>query len=132
MYDWIAERNSPPKSKLPRKRFNNTPDHTRHPPLQLKLETVHRCFELGESVKLVSEEIGYSKVSIYTWRKKYILKGAAAFMNYDDDPHGKLPEGVLSSSKEIELLKSQIQDMQLEIDILKKTLDALKKTPASI
>lgn len=72
LYDWIAERNSPPKSKLPRKRFNNTPEHPRHPPLQLKLETIHRCFELGESVQLVSEEIGYSRSSIYIWRKKYI------------------------------------------------------------
>lgn len=129
MYDWIAERNAPPKSKLPRKRFNNTPEHPRHPPLQLKLETIHRCFELGESVQLVSEEIGYSRSSIYIWRKKYILKGAAALMNYDDDPRGELPEGEQSSSKEIELLKSQIQDMQLEIDILKETLDVLKKDP---
>ena len=50
-------------------------------------------------------------------------------MNYDDDPRGELPEGELSSSKEIEQLKSQIQDMQLEIDILKETLDVLKKDP---
>ncbi len=132
LYDWIAERNAPPKSKIPRKRFNNTPDHPRHPPLQLKLETIHRCFELGESVQLVSEEIGYSRASIYTWRKKYILKGAVALMNYDDDPRGELSQGEQSSSKEMELLKSQIQDMQLEIDILKETLDVLKKTPASI
>ena len=68
-------------------------------------------FELDESVQLVSEEIGYSRASIYTWRKKYILKEAAALMNYDDDPRGELPEGEQSSSKEIELLKSQIQDM---------------------
>ena len=49
-YDWIAGRNSQPKSKIPRKRFHNPPDHPRHPPLQLKLETIHRCFEFGESV----------------------------------------------------------------------------------
>lgn len=52
-------------------------------------------------------------------------------MNYDDDPRGELPEGEQSSSKEIELLKSQIQDMQLEIDILKETLDVLKKDPGA-
>lgn len=131
LYDWIAERNSPPKSKIARKRFNNTPDHPRHPPLQLKLETIHRCFELGESVQLVSEEIGYSRSSIYIWRKKYILKGVAALMNYDDDPRGELSEGEQSSSKEIDLLKSQIQDMQLEIDILRETLDVLKKDPGA-
>ncbi len=132
LYDWINERDSPPKSKIPRKRFNNTPDHPRHPPLQLKLDTIHRCFEPGESVQLVSDEIGYSRSSIYIWRKKYILKGAAALMNHDDDPRGELPEGRQSSSKEFELLKSQIQGMQPGTDILKETLDVLKKTPASI
>lgn len=53
-------------------------------------------------------------------------------MNTRDDLRGILPEGEPSSSKEVEQLKSQMQDMQLEIDILKETLNVLKKTPASI
>lgn len=48
-------------------------------------------------------------------------------MNASDDPPGKLPEGEPSSTKDVEQLKAQIQDMQLEIDILKETLDVLKK-----
>ncbi|WP_182186507.1 hypothetical protein [Pectinatus frisingensis] len=52
-------------------------------------------------------------------------------MNIGDIPRGKLPEGEVVSSEEIENLKSQMKDMQLEIDILKETLTALKKTPAS-
>lgn len=129
LYDWIAERDSPPNKKAPRRKYNNTPDHPRHPSLELKLETIRRCFELGENVKLVSEEIGYSRTIIYAWRKKYILKGAASLMNASDDPRGKLSEGEPSSTKEVEQLKAQIQDMQLEIDILKETLDVLKKDP---
>lgn len=129
LYDWIFERDSPPGYKSTRRKYNNTPDHPRHPSLKLKLETIHRCFELGENVQLVSEEIGYSRASIYTWRKKYILKGATALMNTGDDPRGKLPKGEPISSKEVEQLKAQIQDMQLEIDILKETLDVLKKDP---
>lgn len=78
---------------------------------------------------MVSEEIGYSRASIYTWRKKYILKGATALMNASDDPRGKLPEGESASFAEMEKLKSQMQDMQLEIDILKETLEVLKKDP---
>lgn len=54
LYDWIAERDCPPKNRAPRKRFNNTPEHPRHPPLSLKLDAIHRCFELGESVQLIS------------------------------------------------------------------------------
>ena len=129
LYDWIFERDSPPGNKTPRRKYNNTPDHPRHPSLNLKLETIHRCFELGENVQLVSEEIGYSRASIYTWRKKYILKGATALMNTGDDPRGKLPKGEPVSSKEVEQLKAQMQDMQLEIDILKETLEVLKKDP---
>lgn len=131
LYDWIAERDSPPKRKATRRKYNNTPNHPRHPSLELKLDTIRRCFELGENVQLVSEEIGYSRASIYIWRKKYILEGAASLMNSSDNPRGKLPEGEPSSNKEVEHLKAQIQDMQLEIDILKETLDVLKKDPGA-
>ena len=37
----------------------NTMEHPRHPLLNLKLEILHRCFELGEDVQLVANEIGY-------------------------------------------------------------------------
>lgn len=42
----------------------NTPDHPRHPPLELKLEVLYRCFELGEDVQSVSNEVGHSTASI--------------------------------------------------------------------
>ena len=129
LYIWIATRDDPAKQRSQRKKWNNTPSHLRHPSVEIKMEAIHRCFELGENVQLVSEEIGYSRASIYTWRKKYIQKGAAALMNTGDDPRGKLSEGEQSSSKEIEKLKAQMQDMQLEIDILKETLEILKKDP---
>ena len=129
LYTWIVVRDSPPKAKASRKKWNNKPFHPIHPPLELKLATIHRCFELGENVQWVSEEIGYSRASIYTWRKKYILKGAAALMNAGDNPRGKLPEGEPASSEEVENLKSKMRDMQLEIDVLKETLEVLKKDP---
>ena len=101
-----------------------TPKHPRHPPLELKLKVLHRCFELGEDVPSVSYEIGYSKTSIYTWWKKYIRKGAAALMNpCADRARGKLTEGQPASSKKSDELKAQVQDMQLEIDVLKATID---------
>ena len=40
-------------------------------------------------------------------------------------------KGQSTSSKEIEDLKAQIQDMQLEIDILKETLNVIKKDPGA-
>ena len=51
LYTWIVVRDSPPKIKASKKKWNNKPVHPRHPPLELKLATVHRCFELGENVQ---------------------------------------------------------------------------------
>lgn len=50
-------------------------------------------------------------------------------MNPRDNPRDKLFEGEPASSQEVDKLKVQIQNMQLEIDILKETLDILKKDP---
>ena len=42
---------------------------------------------------------------------------------------GKLIEGNAASSQEIGELKAKIQDMQIELDILKETINVLKKDP---
>ena len=57
LYKWIKERDKP---KQDRRRGNgtNTPQHPRHPSLEVKLNILHRCFELGEDVLLVAEEVG--------------------------------------------------------------------------
>jgi putative transposase len=129
LYTWVGAKGRLQQAKGPRKRYNNTPEHPIHPPLSLKIDILRRCFELGENVQLVSEETGYSRSSIYTWRKKYILYGATALMNTKDDQRGKLPEGRSASTEEVALLKTQIQQMQLEIDLLKETIEVLKKDP---
>ena len=41
------------------------------------------------------------------------------------DTDGKIP------SEEIESFRKQIYELQLEVDILKETINVLKKTPAS-
>ncbi len=64
LYKWIATRDDPPK-----KRWNETSNHLRHPSFKIKMNTIDRCFELGENVKLVSEEIEYN-----VQRDKYSLQ----------------------------------------------------------
>lgn len=98
--------------------------------MELKLNALHRCFELGENVQSVSDEIGYSTASIYQWRRKYIQEGRAALMKPSSErERGPLKEGTPDANEEISHLKAQVQNMQLEIDILKATLDVLKKDP---
>ncbi len=128
LYRWIEERNLPSKQKSPF-RGTNTSEHPRHPSVELKLNVLRRCFELGEDVQSVSTEIGYSRASIYVWRRKYLQRGTVALMNTADDPRGKFVAGTTTSSEELDALKAQLQDMQLEIDILKTTIDVLKKDP---
>lgn len=129
LYNWITRRKHVPEG-CSTFRGLNTPEHPRHPPLSAKLEALHRCFELGEDVQSVSDEIGYSTASIYNWRKKYIKKGTVALMNPPNErPRGRLTEGSTSSNDEISILKEQVQNLQLEIDILKETIDVLKKDP---
>ena len=130
MYCWIHNEN---KAKPPRKSLKlvNTELHPRNPSAALKMEAIHRCFELGESVQSVSEDIGYTRASIYTWRRKYLQKGAAALMDTKDIKRGPLNDGSLSSSEDVSDLKKQIAGLQMEVDILKETINVLKKDPGA-
>ena len=87
LYNWLNRKRMLPEDKSTFRGYN-TKEHPRHPPLKLKLDALHRCFELGEDVQSVADEIGYSTASIYVWRKKYIRKGAAALMNRSDEKPG--------------------------------------------
>ena len=128
LYRWIKERDDPPKTRK-RNRGVNTADHPRHPCVELKLDVIKRCFENGEDVKTVSEEIGYSRMSIYKWRRDYLQKGTAGLMNSRDIKREKLKEGDSAGSVETEKLKKQLYDLQMEVDILKETIEVLKKDP---
>lgn len=129
LYNWIHRKRILPEERSTFRGYN-TEDHPLHPSLEQKLQILHRCFELGEDVQSVSNEVGYSTASIYAWRRKYIQKGAAALMNPPNERRrGKLIEGNAASSQEIDELKTKIQDMQIELDILKETINVLKKDP---
>ena len=113
LYTWIAEENTPPKTRKEYPVIDNPPDHPRNPPLEVKLNAIHRCYELGENIKYVSEDIGYSRASIYQWRKRYLKEGTLGLMNHKNITPGTLVEGSVSStdisSDEINQLKPQIQ-----------------------
>ena len=113
LYTWIAEENTPPKTRKEYPVINNPPDHPRNPPLEVKLDAIHRCYELGENIKYVSEDIGYSRASIYQWRKRYLKEGTLGLMNHKNITPGTLVEGSVSStdisSDEINQLNTQIQ-----------------------
>ena len=136
LYSWINNEGKLPMNRKKLPRVNNPTNHPRNPPAEIKLEAIQRCFELGESIQSVSEEIGYTRASIYQWRKRYLKEGAAGLMNTKSIQPGKLTEGKENAYKEVTLspqemadIKSQMMDMQMEIDILKETINVLKKDP---
>lgn len=135
LYNWIADENAPPKVRKPLPRIANPPEHPRNPSLEIKLDAIKRCFEHGESIKCVSEDIGYSRTSIYQWRKRYLKEGTLGLMNNKNIPSGELKEGttpsesIVAPSNELAGLKVQMFEMQMEIDILKETINVLKKDP---
>jgi len=106
--------------------------------LDVKLHAIRRCFQHGESIKYVSEDIGYSRASIYQWRKRYLKEGTLGLINNKHIPSGELKEGIapaessVSSSREVAELKNQMPEMQMEKDILKETINVLKKDPGIV
>lgn len=129
LYTWIENEGvqKPPRKVLDN---TNTASHPRNPPVEVKMDAIHRCFELGESIKYVSEEIGYSRASIYAWRKKYLQGGTVALMNNKNIKPSTLVKGTQDSpNAEMQHLLARMDDMQMEIDILKETINVLKKDP---
>ena len=56
LYTWIANEGvtKPERKSL---KLINTAEYPRNPSIEVKMNAVHRCFELGESIKSVSEDI---------------------------------------------------------------------------
>lgn len=129
LHAWIRN-DGKPKERRKKLNLKNTTEHPRNPPAEFKMEALRRCFENGESVKSVSEEVGYSRASIYMWRKRYLQGGAASLMNTKNINPEKLPDmNEKISSEEVESLRKQMYELQMEVDILKETINVLKKDP---
>ncbi len=107
LYEWILNEGTvkPERKEL---LLVNTAEHPRNPPVEVKMDAIHRCFELGESVKSVSEDIGYTRASIYSWRKKYLQGGTAALMNGKNIKPDTLIEGSTAPAPDLTQLQAQM------------------------
>ena len=83
----------------------------------------------GENVKPVSEETGDRRIPIYKWQRNSVDMGNLSQMKkYDIQRKEVLSKNI--SDDELSSLKTQINDTQLEINLLKETISILKKTEA--
>ena len=99
-----------------------------HASFDLKMHAIHRCINNGETIKSVAEDIGYSSVAVLKWIHEYTEKGNISLMN-QSDPNIPIDPKDIQSAEDIETLKAQMIEMQMEIDILKETINVLKKDP---
>ena len=132
LYRWYERRNAGLENRhghaaeIPEKSDHqcNTPDHPRHPSAEFKYEVLRCYFELGEDAEYVSREIGYSRMSIYTWQRKYLKYGMVGLMaKRKSIPRKPLPlDALRPQSEEMQALQEQVQHSQFTVDVLKETL----------
>ena len=110
--------------------YYDVPDqkHWKQAPNELKQCIIKRCILGGESVKLVAEEVGYTPSLIYKWIREYGKKGHFLSMK-KAATNAEVNPSDIESAEDINALKAQMFDMQMEIDILKETINVLKKDP---
>ena len=118
LYNWVKDREkyiSPDEDVPLDERFS--------PGIQnVSQEDIKHCLMCGMSVKSTAETLNYSLAVVYKWRKIFQQEGNKKVMSSKYKRNAP-------SQKEYEDMKAQIQEMQLEIDILKETLNVLKKDP---
>lgn len=120
MYTWIKNRNIEIK-KLNHVDYWDTPEHKRHPTLELKLSVIRRYFEDGEDIKSVLEETNYLKTSSYLW-KKYVVEGTATLVDQKKLPWVKLVWSRFKTGR----IYIKNQGIGTENDILKEIIKIKK------
>ena len=120
MYTWIKNRNIEKKKKASVD-YSDTPEYRRHPSLELKLSIIHRRFEKGEDIKSVSKETGYTRTSIYLWKRKYIIDDTAELVSEKKHlPRGKIDTDTSEHNPNQNDLVSKIKELEMEMICGKK------------
>jgi transposase len=86
-----------------------------------KLEIVKLSLEEDQTVTELAERFDISANAIYNWRSKYLK-------DHEDAFPGKGNKLLNDDQKEIERLKKELREAQLERDILKKAVGIFSKT----
>lgn len=122
LYRWNSERNKYISQDIANQ------DDSPYKPRAWKVseEEIKRCLLNGMSVQSTAEELGYSPNTIYKWRNELYKKGIPVNMARKKHTH---TEKEVPSQKEFDVMRAQMHEMQLEIDILRETINVLKKDP---
>ena len=97
--------------KKPRKQYTK----------EQKLEIINLSYEPGQGISSLSERFNISTNTIYNWRNQFKKHKTNAFP-------GNGNKIMSQSEREMERLKKQLREVQLERDILKKAIGIFSKT----
>ena len=108
-----------------------------------KLKILKRCFEGTECVRDVAIEEGVSRAIIYLWRSKYLREGIFGLQQKKkqikrtksldeqkvDEPgsHNAGSSEHSASSEEIKILRKQLKELQMKVDVMAEVFEILKK-----
>lgn len=68
--------------------------------------------------------LGVSRISLYKWKKQLLGEGCVRRMKHRNKP--PLPDDKDTFLAEVELLKKQVYNLQMEYDILEKAAEIVK------
>ena len=94
-------------------------------PLPLRQAAVYALCTRRGSAKAIAQRLDVDRVTLYNWKNQLLGRDAPASMKRDKEPPTKTDKAQLE--KQVESLRRDIRQLQLERDLLKKANEILKK-----
>ena len=131
LYLWLRQRNPKSSQVIPTlttdgdRTISNFYLNRKAVSPEIKIEAIKRCFQDGEDVRLVAEEMGVSRQSIHNWRRIVEKNGLVALMNRDkqkiiDKNITETDSNNKAKQKELDQIQNEVKSLKIEIDILKE------------
>lgn len=89
---------------------------------EFKKEAVELSFNSDKTCKDIAEELGINYNNLVRWRREYKNNGDLAFP-------GQGKQNLTPEQEEIQRLKNELKETQIERDILKKAVAIFSKKP---
>jgi len=89
---------------------------------EFKKEAVELSFNSNKTCKDIAEELGVNYNNLVRWRREYKTNGDLAFP-------GNGNQKLTDEQEEIQKLKNELRETQIERDILKKAVAIFSKKP---
>jgi len=89
---------------------------------EFKREAVELSLNSDKTIKAVAEDLGTSPYNLSRWIREYTKKGDLSFP-------GKGKQKLTPEQEEVQRLKKELKETQIERDILKKAVAIFSKKP---